>query len=191
MAVDEYDALILASTRSYGVLGRPSARASRLEAVIEACSGARQSVVVANQGSSARRTRGPVMGIAEGVETLGHCSPAAWLLVVTSQCSDAAAGLARVIATLAGVDDSIDGVVALNEADKPLYLVAAYRREALVAALHREMDTKHPRLGSLVADLRLVEAPCADRAPLTVPTVSPAPPAQPVAALGAALAARA
>ncbi len=77
MAVDEYDALILASTRSYGgVLGRPSARASRLEAVIEACSGgARQSVVVANQGSSARRTRGPVMGIAEGVETLGHCSP--------------------------------------------------------------------------------------------------------------------
>lgn len=173
MAVDEFDALILASTRSSGVLGRPSAKASRLESVIEACSSARQTVVVANQVTRTRiaASRGPVMGIAEGLETLGHCSPADWLIIATSQCQYAETGLPRVIAELENADARIDGVVALNEDDKPLYLVAAYRREPLLTALDREMSTKHPRLGNLVADLRLVEVAAPQRTSAALPVV--------------------
>lgn len=163
--VPEHDAVVLAGGRGTRLGGVDKAALviggrSLLRRALEAVSTARGVVVVGEVTVPAGVRRvveeppggGPVAGIEAGLAALdGH--PAAWVLVLAVDQPGAQSAIATVLAALEDAEDDIDAIAPDGSGYGPQWLLAAYRRKRLEAALRSLPQTRGASMKALVDGL--------------------------------------
>lgn len=167
-----WDAVVLAGGqgRRLGGVDKPAlilGRRTLLDVALAACASARHTVVVGPRRPTARPVRwarehppgtGPLAGLAAGLRALPPAAPTVAVLA-----ADLPAVSPAVVLVL--VDSVVgDGAVAIDSGGRLQPLLAAYRRDALAAALARIGDPAGRPVNLLVDALDLAEVPVTDAA---------------------------
>lgn len=101
---------------------------------------------------------GPVAGIAAGLDALGD-SATRWVAVAAVDQPQAAQVLAVLADEVGYVEDAVQAVSPVDATGHRQWLLALYRRSALLAALAALPDVRDTSVRRLVADLRWHEVP--------------------------------
>lgn len=170
-----YDAVILSggTARRLGGLDKSTVSLGGrrlLDHVLDACSGARATVVVGPAHPTSRAVTwtvedpprsGPAAGLAAGLAALGH-DPSPWVLVLATDMPWAGQAVPRLMAALSGLTNgSVDGVQAMDEEERAQPLLALYAQSALRAALTnqgvgaRATSIRGPSLRSVLSPLSI------------------------------------
>lgn len=166
----QWDAIVLAGGRArrLGGIDKPGLTVdgrTLLQAAVEACAGARETVVVGPRRHMSTPVTwaledpaggGPVAAVAAGVDVLNPDADVVVLLAADLPAVSASL-VERLVAAGAAADT--DGAVAVDADGRSQPLLAAYRRAALVHALS-ELDPPGGRsMRELIAGLALVTVP--------------------------------
>lgn len=169
-----HDAIVLAGGRGKRLGGRDKALVqvggrSLLARVLEATVAARNVVVVGSPRPGYDGVRwtseepadgGPTAGIVAGLRALGG-GAAPWVLVLAVDQPGAASVVSSVLRSAATTPTETDLLCPHDSAGHPQWLLAAYRREALVRACAAVGTGHGVSVHRLVAELRIVDVPVA------------------------------
>ncbi|MGI8947932.1 MAG: molybdenum cofactor guanylyltransferase [Ornithinimicrobium sp.] len=170
----EHDAIVLAGGRGERLGGRDKALVEvggrpLLARVLDATAGARSVVVVGSPrpgfdgvhwASEEPPGGGPTAGIVAGLRALGD-GAGPWVLVLAVDQPGTAAVVPAMLQAAAAAAPDVDALCPHDSAGHPQWLLAAYRRDALVAACAAVGSGHGVSVRRLVAELRIIDVPVA------------------------------